>query len=459
MLWLLVACSGPQPSHVDLQHPWSIRVGGSRYLESSSSYAAWLQEGAAAWLVGRDAGDEGTWYEVHVGATRDESDLASSREDLKALGYPSLPSSDFRAWSAAAFFDLSGYVQFERDDARTRAQLGLALGAFGEVFPCHPRFGLLAYSATQRTGRGPDETTRLTEPAGVHAVVSDLAESDFTQSPVIGHATYQDQVTGVELGVSVVWRGPLNSADPLGESEVKLHGPGFVWLSRPIAEPGQQWDESEVVWLGWAPDLDKVLIVTSGDPRAYDLVPVLFNRDLCDEGVFEYSALWRPLGILPVRYSTEDLPIAVSTKILSQYYVDLKGGASWARQMKGLWSFTLSYLSADKDFWAITVFDHETVEAADYNQNRLYSSAIRAGYQSDWNQFSKRTRRDATYRTNVHGIPAWYLDHYRSSKTKELNFAYGPFVFALDAHVSDADPLLMEDLVARAEDIPILSAW
>ncbi len=462
LLALIVGCSGVHPTQLDSESPWSIRVGSFRYLESSSSYVTWLhEEGVEAWVVGRSSSEDGTWYEVHVGAVGDKDDLEAHRRSLQALGYPPLPNSDYRTWSSDSFFDLSDYVQFQRDETTTTAQLGAALSAFGEFFPCHPRFELQEYSASQYTGRGPEETATLTQPNGIHLVAIDLAESDFTQTPVVGHAKYRDHVTGAELGVSMVWRSRLSAADPLGQEGQKLPGPGFDWSSRAVAEPGQQWEsgKGEVVWLGWAPMLDKILIVTAEDPVAYSLVPVLFDREFCSEGVFESAALWRPLGILPPGYATTDLPIAVSTQILDQDYVDSRDGAKWAKRMKGRWAFTATFLSTDEDLWSSSVFDLETESAADDTHSNLYSSAIRRGYQSNFNQWAKLNRFDATYRTSVHGIPAWYLDHYTLTQSKELNFTYGPFIFAYSSYVLDPVPLLMDDLISRAEEIPILGAW
>jgi len=63
---------------------------------------------------------------------------------------------------------------------------------------------------------------------------------------------------------------------------------------------------------------------------------------------------------------------------------------------------------------------------------------------------------DALYTTSIPGVRAWYVDKYQSQQIKELNLHTGPFEFALISFVSDEDPLLTEDLITRAERLPLL---
>ena len=196
--------------------------------------------------------------------------------------------------------------------------------------------------------------------------------------------------------------------------------------------------------------------VTADDPAGWVIVPELFDRDLCNGGVFSFAALWRPLGVLPTSFGLRDVPVAVETAILGDDYVRSKDNARWARKLRGRWQYTTSFLHDRDDLWTASVFDLETTKDAQLTHGRLYTGNMSEAYNSYGNEWAKAMGWDAIYRTRVRGLPAWYIDKYRLSRHKELNFHVGPFIFAFGSWVLDADPLLMEDMIERASQLPPL---
>ena len=451
----------PEPARADGEHPWSILLGRFRYLESVAPFEAWLRDqGVPAWTVGRETRDDGRWFEVRVGAAAQRGELAGLSAELRALGFVGLEADDGPARAPDWTTDFTDYVLYGYDAARIRAQLGPALHDLAAAFPCHPRFELVSFAAAHLVPELTAEMRDLVSPAGLHDVPGGLADSDLEASPVLGRAVYRDLASGVELAVDLVWRSPLPDPTVLGESSRELDGPGHPWRSRPLADPGWSFDDGlQPVWLGWTEAGERVLMVHGDDPAAWELVPELFDRALCDGGVFSSAALWRPLGVLPARFEPGDAPVAVSTGILGDDYVASKGGASWARRMKGRWEYSGHFVARGEDLWTASVFDLETRDDAREVHGRLYGGNMSQAWSSYGNEWAKAMGWDAVYRTRVRGVAAWYVDMYRLDRHKELNFNEGPFIFAFGSWVLDADPLLMEDMVARASHLPLLGGW
>ncbi len=297
----------------------------------------------------------------------------------------------------------------------------------------------------------------LLRPEGLHEVVGGLADSDLEASPLLGRAVYSDLASGSQLAVDLVWRTPLPDTSVLGTSSRPLDGPGHPWLSRPLADPDWSFDDGlQPVWLAWTDGGERVAMVHGDDPAAWDLVPELFDRELCTGGVFSSAALWRPLGVLPGSFEPGDEPVAVSTGILGDDYVASKGGAGWARRMKGRWEYSGWFVARGEDLWTASVFDLETAAHAQEVHGRLYGGDMSRAWSSYGNEWAKELGWDAVYRTRVRGVAAWYVDMYRLDRHKELNFNEGPFIFAFGSWVLDPDPLLMEDMVSRASRLPLL---
>ena len=456
----LIGCAGPpaEPTPTDVDHPWSIQLGAFRYLESVGPYETWLQdEGVPAWTVGRSTRDDGRWFEVRAGAAASRGELAGLANDLRALGFVDLQADDRHVRASEEFDDLSDYRLYGYEAERIRAQLGPALHELAAAFPCHPRFELVSFHAAHLVPELTTEMRGLVRPEGLHEVVAGLADSDLEASPVLGRAVYRDLVTGLELVVDLVWRTPLPDVSVLGASTRALHGPGADWLSRPLADPGWSFEDGlQPVWLAWTGGGERVAMVHAGRAGAWELVPELFDRELCDGGVFSSAALWRPLGVLPGAFEPGDVPVAVGTGILGELYVASKGGASWARRMKGRWEYTGWFVARGEDLWTASVFDLETSEHAEEVHGRLYGGNMAQAWSSFGNEWAKDMGWDAVYRTRVRGVSAWYVDMYRLDRHKELNFNEGPFIFAFGSWVLDPDPLLMEDMVARASRLPLL---
>ena len=459
----LMGCAGSlsEPEPADDDRPWSIRLGSFRYLESVGPYEAWLRDqGIPAWTVGRSAADDGRWFEVRAGAAATRQELSDLTSALHDLGFVDLEADDRRTRAAQEQTDLSDYVPYGYEADRIRAQLGPALHEAAAAFPCHPRFELVSFAAAHLVPELTAEMRLLVRPEGLHDVVAALADSDLDAAPVLGRAVFRDLVTGVDLTVDLVWRSPLPDVSVLGESSRSLDGPGGAWLSRALADPGWSFDDGpQPVWLAWTDRGERVLMVQAEDPRAWQLVPELFDRGLCTGGVFSSAALWRPLGVLPGAFEPGDSPVAVGTGILGDEYVASKGGASWARRMKGRWQYSGWFVARGEDLWTASVFDLKTSSDAEEVHGRLYGGNMARAWSSYGNEWAKDRGWDAVYRTRVRGVAAWYVDMYRLDRHKELNFNEGPFIFAFGSWVLDPDPLLMEDMVARAARLPLLGGW
>ena len=260
--------------------------------------------------------------------------------------------------------------------------------------------------------------------------------------------------------MDLAWRTPMPDVQLLGDSSEVLDGPGAGWQSRPLADPAWSFEDGpQPVWLAWTATGERVALVHADDPRGWGLVPELFDRELCDGGVFSSAALWRPLGVLPSSFEPGDATVAVGTGILGDEYVASKGGATWARRMKGRWEYDGWFVARGEDLWTASVFDLETTEQAEEVHGRLYGGNMARAWSSFGNEWAKDMGWDAVYRTSVRGVAAWYVDMYRLDRHKELNFHEGPFIFAFGSWVLDPDPLLMEDMVARASRLPLLGGW
>jgi len=459
----LVACvpTDDGDTLTDDAHPWSIRLAAFRYLESVEPFEVWLRDqGIEAWTVGRDLRDDGRWFEVRAGAAATREELAGVAEELRALGFVDLEADDRRTRVGEEVTDFSDYRLFGYQAERIRPQLGPALHDMAAAFPCHPRFELVSFDASWQVPELTAEMRGLLRPEGLHEVVDGLAASDLEASPVLGRATYRDLVSGVELAVDMVWRTPLPDPAVLGETSRRLDGPGYRWLSRPLADPGWSFaDGLQPVWLAWTEAGERVAMVHADSEAAWQLVPELFDRELCEGGVFSSAALWRPLGVLPASFEPGDTPVAVGTGILGDDYVASKGGARWARRMKGRWSYNGWFVARDEDLWTASVFDLETSAHAADVHGRLYGGNMNQAWSSRSNEWAKDMGWDAVYRTRVRGVPAWYVDMYRLDRHKELNFHEGPFIFAFGSWVLDPDPLLMDDMVDRAARLPLLGGW
>jgi hypothetical protein len=458
LLFALTGCGdGASPAIVDGDHPYSIPVGQFRYLESALPYISWLEDqGLPPWVVGVRDFDEGTWYQVHVGAAADPEQLASLREALVELGYGGTGTADFHSYADRAFFDMSSYLLWTYDPDRTIAQLGPRLSTVAAAFPCHPRFALEAFHGGYALEVEREHIRHQLHAEGLHDIVLELANAPASTPPLTGWAAYRDLPSGVRLSVSMVERDPLPESIDLGKPTERFEGPGWTWLARPIAEPGTFEDGQEVIYLLWTEERDRIALVASDDPHGYALASELFDRRHCSAGAFQFASLWRPLGILPRQFDAQDVPVAVETSILGQEYVDMKGGAAWARKMKGRWTFSNTYMVEGEDHWAVQVFDLETSQAAEECHGKLYSSQMWNAYNSYGNELAQAWGWDALYTTSIRGVRAWYVDHYQRDQTKELNFHTGPFIFAMISFVSDPDPLLMDDLVDRAKRLPML---
>jgi hypothetical protein len=451
-MWALVlACAAP-PQTLDAAHPWSFRLGASRYLEATDAQIAWLaDEGIPARAVGRTSFDEGTWYEVHVGAGATPESLSELDDALHELGFVAPELRDWREWGDQAQTDLSDYQRYTYDPELTQVQVGPALHAISELQPCHPRLGLRSFAAAQLTRHNNELVDQALLPADLHAVVADLAQAD-PQNPIVSQGVWVDLPTGVELGVSMVWRAPLEDPALLGEPVWELGD----WLGRPIAEPGASWQGAEVVALLWTPGAERVALVTATDPAGYALVETLFDASYCQGGAFHYASLWRPLAVLPTSFGQDEVPVALATEILGEAYIASKGDAAWARRLDGRWQYSQHHLSEGVHLWGAAVFDLASREEARSVHTGLYSDSLRGGYGSYYNRLAKAYRMDAVYKTRVRGVPAWYLDFFQTRRSKELNFTEGPFIFAFNSYVYDPEPLLMDDMVDRAEQLPIL---
>jgi hypothetical protein len=460
LLLALTAC-GPGDevlrTSLDLDHPYSLRLGQFRYLESVLPFIDWLDDqGLPAYPVGHRTFDEGTWYEVHVGAAATEEELAPVVERLADLGFRDPQLRDLQRYADHAFFDVSDYQLWSYDPARTRDQVGDSLHELAASFPCHPRFGLASFTA----GYALDVDSELIQDNlgahELHDVIRELASESSDGLAVSGHAVFGDLVTGATLQVSSVSRSPLPEAVDLGRAEEKFEGPAGSWFARPVVEPGATFDGPEVIYLLWSEDRTQITLVTADDPVGYELVPELFDRRFCEGGAFQFASLWRPLGILPTRFEPDDVPVAVDTSILGDDYVASKGNAAWARKMKGRWTYSTTYAHDAEDYWAVSVFDLETARAAEECHGKLYTREMWRAYRSWGNELARAWGMDAVYTTRIRGVRAWYVDHYQSQAHKELNFYAGPFVFALGSFVTDPDPLRMDDLVDRAKSLPLL---
>jgi len=460
LLVLLTACGagdGALHGSLDPDHPYSLRLGQFRYLESVLPFIDWLDEqGLPAYPVGHRTFDEGTWYEVHVGAATDEAELAPVVERLDELGFRDPDVRDLQRYGDHAFFDMSAYRLWSYDPVRTRDQVGDALHDLAASFPCHPRFGLVAFAA----GYALEVDAALIQDNLVsrelHEVVRQLAVDSPDGLALTAHAVFADLVTGTTIQISSVSRTPLPDAVDLGEAAERFDGADGIWLARPVAEPGATFDDPELVYLVWSEDRERITLVTADDPSGYELVPELFDRRFCDGGAFQFASLWRPLGILPTGFEPDDVPVAVDTSILGDDYVASKGNAAWARKMKGRWTYSTTYAHDAEDYWAVSVFDLETARAAEECHGKLYTREMWRAYRSWGNELARAWGMDAVYTTRIRGVRAWYVDHYRSQAHKELNFYAGPFVFALGSFVTDPDPLRMDDLVERAKSLPLL---
>ncbi len=453
--WVLVAfvlflgCGAPGP-RATMHAPWSYHLASFRYLEPADAYAHWLRSvDVPGWVAGR-RGVDGTWFEVHAGAAESVQDLASLRERLVVLGIDEVVPTDFRRWGTDAVAT-DDYRLYGYDAERSPSQLGTALHEVTRAFPCSPRFELVSYMALQRVTSVSNQVVRHYEPAGLDPFIDELADAD-PGSPVVAHAVFEDLPTRERLQVSLVWRAP---SDSLPRTTGRWAGPGFDWSVASIRDEPR--DDGQLVRLLWSPDGSMVGAVTAGSDAGYPLSEQLFDRSGCSGGAFNYSALWRPLGVLPDRFAPGDAPFAVETSILGQDYVNQKGGARWARRMKGRWSFSEAFLNEGEDAWTAALFDLESADEAAEVHGRIYTRQMERTWDSGRNRASKRAGGDGVYRVSVLGVPAWYLDQWTRQRLKELNFVQGPWVFAFGSFVASETPLRMESLKARAAMIPTLS--
>lgn len=459
LLWnLLAGCGGTHSQAiVDQAHPYSVPVGQFRYLESALPYVDWLEDqGLPAWVVGTRDFEEGTWYEVHVGAAAEADGLDTIRTKLTDLGYEATTVADYRSYAHRTFFDMSSYVLWTYDPARTATQVGPTLSTLASAFPCHPRFTLASFQAGYALEMERDYLSAQLFAEQLNEIVLELSQAPSTLPPLTGWAVYEDLATGVRLSVSAVHRDPLPESIDLGQHTERIEGPGWTWFARPIAEPSQPADASRVVYLLWSEDRSWVVLVSADDVRGYGLALELFDRNHCEAGAFQFASLWRPLGILPLGFEPEDHPVAVNTSIVGEDYVQSKGNVAWARKMKGRWTFSSTYMRQGEDLWSVQLFDLETSQAAEECHGKLYSSQMWQAYNTWGNEIAQAWGWDALYTTSIRGVRAWYVDKYQSEQIKELNLHTGPFVFALISFVGDEDPLLMDDLITRAERLPLL---
>jgi hypothetical protein len=446
---LLVGCGTPGPS-ATAQAPWSYRLASFRYLEPADAYAHWLRDGGVpGWVAGR-SGVDGTWFEVHAGAAESPGELAMLRERLVGLGVEAFVPADFRRWAADSV-PVDDYALYGYDAERSPSQLGTALHEVTRAFPCSPRFELISYGALQRVPDLSRQVVRYYEPDDLDPLIQELADADPGE-PVVAHAAFEDLPTGERLDVSLVWRTP---SDEQPATTGRWAGPGFDWAVASIRDEPR--DDGQLVRLLWSPDGSMVAAVTASSDAGYPLSEQLFDRSTCRGGAFSYAALWRPLGVLPDRFARGDAPFAVETSILGQDYVDMKGGARWARRMKGRWSFSEAYLHEAEDAWSANLFDLESAEEAEEVHGRLYTRQMERSWGSGRNRASKRAGGDGIYRVSVLGVPAWYVDQWSRQRLKELNFVQGPWVFAFGSFVASDNPLRMESLKARAAMVPALS--
>lgn len=429
--------------------PLSLKLASFRYLEPAEAYAAWVRDaGVAAWTSGR-RGVDGTWFEVHAGAAKERDGLGEVRARLRALGVEDPVLADFRLWGMDAIagkdYELYGY-----ESQRSPIQLGPALHEVTRAFPCSARFELVSYAAMQRLPDVPALARKNFEPQGLDPFIAELAKADRGR-PVVAHAVFQDLPTKETLKVSMVWRAPPEDAAPVG---TRWPGPGFDWTTASIR--GEPRGDGELVRLLWSPDSALVAAVSATSNLGYGLSEVLFDRRSCEGGAFQYAALWRPLGVLPEHFMEGDAPFAVETSIVGPEYARERGNARWARRMMGRWSFTQGFLHEGKGAWVAALFDLESSDEAVEVHGRLYTRKMERSWGSGRNRASKRAGRDGVYRVSVLGVPAWYLDHWTSRRTKELNFVGGPWVFAFGSFVTGDSPLRMESLKLRAAQIPTI---
>ncbi len=311
--------------------------------------------------------------------------------------------------------------------------LGDELTSLVGSIPCHPRFDLEAFQAVTPDPDRDAEVEEVVAPALPDAV-GELFPSVAEAARVT--ATLRDRETGAELWVTLVRRS--------GSEAPRWEG------VEPAPQPGPGVDE----WVAWSRGADHLLVARSDGEPDGGLVEDLLS-DRC--AAWDADTLARPLAMLPSTWLPGDRPIAVAGSRLDRGYVDDKRDADWAGRLEGRWATTTWVQAHSGDLWSLSTFDLETDELAADLHRRLYGDPMAARWRSRDNARAQGMGLNAVYRTRVQGEPAWYVDTWWGPRHKELNFVAGPFVFAVGSYAFDSDPLLMGDLVARAELLPAIA--